>query len=118
MRDRPDPAAVNWLDAQPAESVWTTSITVLEVRMGLELLRPAGAAPDYKPPSTSSCKTTWTAASSRSTQPPLTQPGTLWPKPSDMAAPPRSATGRSRALPWPAAPRSRPATPGPSSRLA
>ena len=39
MRDRPDPAVVDWLDAQPAESVWTTSITVLEVRMGLELLR-------------------------------------------------------------------------------
>lgn len=29
---------VSWLDAQPAESIWTTSITVFEVRMGLELL--------------------------------------------------------------------------------
>lgn len=34
----PDPVAVQWLDGQPAESVWTTSITVFEVRTGLELL--------------------------------------------------------------------------------
>lgn len=38
MRDEPDPAVVEWLDAQPAESVWTTSVTVFEVRTGLELL--------------------------------------------------------------------------------
>jgi toxin FitB len=29
---------VAWLDEQPSESIWTTSITVFEVRMGLELL--------------------------------------------------------------------------------
>jgi predicted nucleic acid-binding protein len=39
MRDRPDAAVISWLDEQPAESVWTTAITVLEVRTGLELLR-------------------------------------------------------------------------------
>lgn len=39
MRGRPDPTVVDWLDEQPAESVWTTAVTVLEVRMGLELLR-------------------------------------------------------------------------------
>lgn len=33
-----NPDVVSWLDAQPAESIWTTSITVFEVRMGLELL--------------------------------------------------------------------------------
>ena len=33
-----DPVVLSWLDAQPAESIWTTSITVFEVRMGLELL--------------------------------------------------------------------------------
>ena len=38
MRREPDPAVVSWLDGQPAESVWTTSVTVFEVRMGLELL--------------------------------------------------------------------------------
>ncbi|HTR71052.1 MAG TPA: type II toxin-antitoxin system VapC family toxin [Mycobacteriales bacterium] len=39
MRDRPDAAVITWLDKQPAESIWTTAITVLEVRTGLELLR-------------------------------------------------------------------------------
>jgi toxin FitB len=39
MRDRPDAAVITWLDEQPAESIWTTAITVLEVRTGLELLR-------------------------------------------------------------------------------
>jgi hypothetical protein len=39
MRDRPDTAVITWLDEQPAESIWTTAITVLEVRTGLELLR-------------------------------------------------------------------------------
>jgi predicted nucleic acid-binding protein len=40
MRRDPEPAVVSWLDDQPAESVWTTSITVFEVRTGLELLKP------------------------------------------------------------------------------
>jgi toxin FitB len=39
MRDQPDPAVIGWLDQQPAESIWTSAITVLEVRTGLELLR-------------------------------------------------------------------------------
>lgn len=38
MQRQPDPAVVAWLDNQPAESVWTTAITVFEVRTGLELL--------------------------------------------------------------------------------
>jgi predicted nucleic acid-binding protein len=38
MQRKPDQAVVAWLDAQPSESVWTTSITVFEIRMGLELL--------------------------------------------------------------------------------
>jgi toxin FitB len=29
---------VGWLDQQPAESVWITSLTVLETRFGLALL--------------------------------------------------------------------------------
>jgi predicted nucleic acid-binding protein len=33
-----DPLVVAWLDAQPSESIWTTSITVFEVRFGLEIL--------------------------------------------------------------------------------
>lgn len=38
MQREVDPVVLTWLDAQPAESIWTTSITVFEVRMGLELL--------------------------------------------------------------------------------
>lgn len=38
MQREPDQAVVAWLDEQPSESVWTTSITSFEVRMGLELL--------------------------------------------------------------------------------
>jgi predicted nucleic acid-binding protein len=38
MRRDPDPFVVRWLDEQPAESIWTTSITVFEIRTGLELL--------------------------------------------------------------------------------
>ncbi len=38
MRSESDAAVVEWLDNLPAVSFWTTSITVLEVRTGLELL--------------------------------------------------------------------------------
>ena len=33
-----DRAVTTWLDSQPPESIWTTSVTVFEVRFGLELL--------------------------------------------------------------------------------
>lgn len=38
MQREVDPAVITWLDAQPPESIWTTSVTVFEVRFGLELL--------------------------------------------------------------------------------
>lgn len=38
MRPRPEPAVVGWLDRQPPESVWTTSITVFEIWSGLETM--------------------------------------------------------------------------------
>jgi len=38
MQREPDPKVVAWLDDLPAESIWTTAITVFEVRLGLELL--------------------------------------------------------------------------------
>ncbi|MEZ0367309.1 type II toxin-antitoxin system VapC family toxin [Mycobacterium sp. pUA109] len=41
MRDAPDPAVVEWLDHQPAESIWTTSVTVFEIRTGIELFAPS-----------------------------------------------------------------------------
>jgi toxin FitB len=40
MRRPPDPAVVAWLDEQPGESIWTTEITVFEIRFGLALLDP------------------------------------------------------------------------------
>jgi toxin FitB len=41
MHAVPDPVVVAWLDRQPAESVWITSITLFETRFGLALL-PSG----------------------------------------------------------------------------
>ncbi|MBW4092989.1 MAG: type II toxin-antitoxin system VapC family toxin [Proteobacteria bacterium] len=41
MRTVPDATVVAWLDRQPRVSVWTTAVTVLEIRHGLALL-PAG----------------------------------------------------------------------------
>ena len=38
MRQTPEEAVVAWLDHQPAESVWITSITLFEARLGLALL--------------------------------------------------------------------------------
>ena len=38
MRTRPDPVVVAWLDAQAPESVWTTAVSVSEIRFGIELL--------------------------------------------------------------------------------
>jgi predicted nucleic acid-binding protein len=38
MRSFADPAVVAWLDRQPRTSIWTTSITVLEIRYGLQIL--------------------------------------------------------------------------------
>jgi predicted nucleic acid-binding protein len=40
MRRDPDALAVAWLDGQPGESIWTTAVTVFEIRFGLELLPP------------------------------------------------------------------------------
>jgi predicted nucleic acid-binding protein len=41
MRTAPEVRVVAWLDRQPADSVWITSITLFEVRFGLALL-PSG----------------------------------------------------------------------------
>ena len=38
MRQAPETSVVAWLDRQPAESVWITSITLFEARLGLALL--------------------------------------------------------------------------------
>ena len=38
MRKVPEPSVIDWLDQQPAESIWITSITLFEARFGLALL--------------------------------------------------------------------------------
>lgn len=40
MHTRPDPVVVDWLDSQAPESVWTTAVSVFEIRFGIELLPP------------------------------------------------------------------------------
>ena len=41
MQTRRDPVVVTWLDAQASESIWTTAVTVFEIRFGIELLLPS-----------------------------------------------------------------------------
>ena len=38
MRELPERPVVDWLDRQAAESIWITSITLFEARLGLALL--------------------------------------------------------------------------------
>jgi predicted nucleic acid-binding protein len=38
MQRQPEPRVVSWLDGQPAESLWTSAVTVFEIRFGLEIL--------------------------------------------------------------------------------
>jgi len=38
MQREPDGLVVAWLDRQPADAVWTTTVTVFEVRFGIALL--------------------------------------------------------------------------------
>jgi len=38
MRRDADPAVVAWLDRQAIRSVWTTAVTIFEIRLGLERL--------------------------------------------------------------------------------
>jgi predicted nucleic acid-binding protein len=38
MRHLSDEKVVEWLDKQPRSSIWTTSITILEIRYGLQIL--------------------------------------------------------------------------------
>ncbi|MGD0011630.1 MAG: type II toxin-antitoxin system VapC family toxin [Terriglobia bacterium] len=38
MRRIPDKEVIAWLDKQPRTSIWTTSLTILEVRFGLQTM--------------------------------------------------------------------------------
>ena len=41
MRPEPEVGVLNWLDHQPESSIWTTTITLMEIRYGLKSM-PAG----------------------------------------------------------------------------
>jgi len=38
MLPKPDERVTRWLDRQPRTSIWTTSVTVFEIRFGLETM--------------------------------------------------------------------------------
>lgn len=38
MRPRPETRVIAWLDRQPQPSIWTTSVTVFEIRFGLRVM--------------------------------------------------------------------------------
>jgi toxin FitB len=38
MIEEPDPIVTRWLDRYPPESVWTTAVTIFELRLGIEVL--------------------------------------------------------------------------------
>lgn len=38
MQAMPEPKVAAWLDGQPRTSIWTTSITIFEVRFGLQFM--------------------------------------------------------------------------------
>ncbi len=38
MRQTPDQNVIAWLDRQPRTSIWTTSVTILEIRFGLQIM--------------------------------------------------------------------------------
>ena len=48
MRSRPDASVADWLDQQPAQSVWITAITVFEARFGIALLEPGRRRQDIE----------------------------------------------------------------------
>jgi hypothetical protein len=45
MREKPTASVVQWIDRQPQSSIWITSVTLMEVRYGVQSL-PAGRRRD------------------------------------------------------------------------
>ena len=48
MRRQPEMAVVDWLDAQPAEAIHITSVTLFETRFGLAALSPGRCRTDLQ----------------------------------------------------------------------
>jgi predicted nucleic acid-binding protein len=47
MRPRPEQRVIAWLDRQPRSSIWTTSVTVFEIRFGLQVMPPGKRRDTY-----------------------------------------------------------------------
>jgi toxin FitB len=47
MRPRPERNVIAWLDRQPRTSIWTSSVTVLELRFGLQIMPNGGRRDVY-----------------------------------------------------------------------
>ncbi len=39
MNDEPEGQVVRWLDGEPRDSIWTTSVTIFEIEFGLRIMR-------------------------------------------------------------------------------
>src|SRR5687767_7655562 len=74
MQRTPDTAVVAWLDGQAAESVWITSITLFETRLGLALLPAGRRRQTLQAAFASSWKRIWRTEYSISTAPPQQRP--------------------------------------------
>ena len=49
MRRQPDPVVAAWLDRQPAVSIWTSSVTIFETRLGIAILPEGRRRRDLEP---------------------------------------------------------------------
>jgi len=59
MQVAPDKAVVNWLDRQPAESIWITSVTLFEAHLGIALLARESASALWRQRSINCCHRIW-----------------------------------------------------------
>ncbi len=69
MHDPPDPSVLAGADGQVPEELWTTSISVFEIRSGLDGCPPAAGAVGWKQRSRGCCVRTWAGALLRLTVP-------------------------------------------------
>ena len=65
---RPDsvPAVLTWLDTQPTESIWTTTVTLFEIRFGLAVLPPGKRRTALELTSSGSSRKAWNTVCSTS----------------------------------------------------
>jgi hypothetical protein len=97
MRAEPDPIVVTWLDRLPPEFLWTTSITVFEIRLGLELLAAGRRRRQLEEAFALTLEEDFEIGSCPSTRPRPKPPAASPPSAGAPAVPSRSAMSRSPA---------------------